>query len=167
MHDPPGTTIFDVAGGPERNTLARYPHMTQISHWCAFHEQPSFDVLELTGAVKNWNINATLCDSLFWSSGVFAHFCYVNICMQVAGLSLGAMLFIPPAIQCGARPVRIITSCTTLSQQSGKPGWQLCVSGCVNEALMPMAISDLFFVHQHGSMEGLFLMAILVDVEPD
>jgi MFS family permease len=85
-----------------------------------------------------------------------------------AGLAFGCVLFIPLAHKYGRRPLYILSSVVQLSMAiwSGKlvTGGDLIavnlimgLGGAISEAIVMITIVDMFFVHQHARMNGIFL----------
>ena len=92
---------------------------------------------------------------------------------NMAGLSIGCILFIPIALRIGRRPVYIVTNLIMLATAI----WQakmytvgdmygtnlvMGVAGCVNEALFQVTVADLFFVHQRGTINGIYLAIVII-----
>ncbi|KAH6952200.1 major facilitator superfamily domain-containing protein [Fusarium avenaceum] len=92
---------------------------------------------------------------------------------NMAGLAIGCIIFIPIALRIGRRPIYLITGLIMFA--SGI--WQAMtytigdmvgmnaiagIAGAVNEALFQVTVADLFFVHQRGTMNGIYLMMVLV-----
>lgn len=86
-------------------------------------------------------------------------------------LALGCIFFVPLALRYGRRPVYIVTALL----MSASAIWQgrarntgdfiganliAGLAGAVNEALFQVTVSDLFFVHQRASVNGLYLAAV-------
>ncbi|KAF4336859.1 HOL1 substrate-H+ antiporter [Fusarium beomiforme] len=91
---------------------------------------------------------------------------------NMAGLCVGCIIFIPIALRIGRRPVYLITGLVMFASGA----WQAQTStlgdmfgvntiagiaGAVNEALFQVTVTDLFFVHQRGTMNGIYLMMVL------
>ncbi|KAJ4258878.1 hypothetical protein NW762_007965 [Fusarium torreyae] len=92
---------------------------------------------------------------------------------NMAGLAIGCIIFIPIALRIGRRPVYLFTSLVMFAAGA----WQAetytvgdmigmnaiaGVAGAVNEALFQVTVSDLFFVHQRGTMNGIYLMMVMI-----
>lgn len=86
-------------------------------------------------------------------------------------LSVGCIFFVPLGLKFGRRPVYIGTALL----MTGSAIWQARaqtvgdfvganvlggLAGCVNEALFQVTVSDMFFVHQRASANGLYLAAV-------
>ena len=86
-----------------------------------------------------------------------------------AGLGIGCMLFMPFVHKYGRRPLYLISSVLQLSSVI----WQANVhnygdwmganllgglGGAISEAVVQVTIADLFFVHQHGTMNAWYLI---------
>lgn len=85
-----------------------------------------------------------------------------------AGLAVGCVLFIPLAHKYGHRPLYILSSAVQLATAiwSGKlqTGGELItinlimgLGGAISETIVMITIVDMFFVHQHARMNGVFL----------
>lgn len=85
-----------------------------------------------------------------------------------AGLAVGCVLFIPLAHKYGRRPLYILSSAVQLAMAiwSGKlqTGGELITAnlimglgGAISETIVMITIVDMFFVHQHARMNGVFL----------
>lgn len=88
-------------------------------------------------------------------------------------LSVGCIFFVPLALKFGRRPVYIVTAFI----MTGSAIWQgraqtkgdfigsnllAGLAGAVNEALFQVTVSDLFFVHQRATANGLYLAAVSI-----
>ncbi|RDW68165.1 hypothetical protein BP6252_09561 [Coleophoma cylindrospora] len=87
-------------------------------------------------------------------------------------LCIGCIMFVPFALRYGRRPVYVITwfILTAVSIWSAKTenigDWMAVnaiggAAAAVNETLYQLTISDLFFVHQRGTMNGLYVLMVL------
>ncbi|GME31400.1 MFS transporter [Neofusicoccum parvum] len=94
---------------------------------------------------------------------------------NLAALSIGCWMFVPVALRYGRRPVYIFTalilfgvSCWTASMKSTGEYFVTQflsgIAGAVNETLYQVTVSDLFFIHQRGSMNGIYLVCVTVGV---
>ncbi|RDL36768.1 uncharacterized protein BP5553_06120 [Venustampulla echinocandica] len=92
---------------------------------------------------------------------------------NTAGLAVGCIIFIPFTFKYGRRPVYIISTIVTLAMSI----WQAKLnsfgemvatqvisglSGAVSETLVQMTVTDMFFVHQRGTMNGLYLLMVTI-----
>ncbi|KAI3571885.1 major facilitator superfamily domain-containing protein [Fusarium oxysporum f. sp. albedinis] len=92
---------------------------------------------------------------------------------NMAGLAIGCITFIPITLRIGRRPVYLVTGLIMFAAGA----WQAetytvgdmvgmntiaGIAGAVNEALFQVTVADLFFVHQRGTMNGIYLMMVLV-----
>ncbi|KAF4990479.1 hypothetical protein FDECE_14363 [Fusarium decemcellulare] len=90
---------------------------------------------------------------------------------QLAGLAVGCIFFIPFAIKYGRRSV-YLGSTAALAAASWWTGRMHSVAevfitafitglaGAINETAVQMMIADLFFVHQRGTVNGLYFVAV-------
>ncbi|KIW16556.1 hypothetical protein PV08_03744 [Exophiala spinifera] len=88
---------------------------------------------------------------------------------NLAGLAMGCVLFIPFALKYGRRVVYIFSVTVTLactiwmSQVNGVVSLVLAnlfsgLAGAVSEALVQMTVADIFFVHERGTFNGIYLI---------
>ncbi|KAF9878331.1 MFS transporter [Colletotrichum karsti] len=92
---------------------------------------------------------------------------------QLAGLATGCIFFIPFTIKYGRR----LTYLASTAVLAAAAWWtssmhsyaELIVTavitglaGAINETAVQMTIADIFFVHQRGSANGLYFMAVMV-----
>lgn len=91
------------------------------------------------------------------------------------GLAMGCALFIPFARKFGRRPVYIasmalmLATSFWLSKIRTLTELYVCnllqgLGGATNEAITQITISDLFFVHHRGSMNGLYMIMTMTGV---
>lgn len=84
-------------------------------------------------------------------------------------LGFGCIIFVPFAMRFGRRPVYLATTIVMLITAIWSARIQtegdlmgtnvlMGLSGAVNETLFQMTVSDLFFVHQRGTLNGLLLI---------
>ena len=89
--------------------------------------------------------------------------------MASAGLAIGCMLFMPFVHKYGRRPLYIMSAALQLSAviwQSKMQGYGDYMGsnflgglgGAISEAVVQVTIADLFFVHQHGTMNAWYLV---------
>jgi MFS family permease len=85
-----------------------------------------------------------------------------------AGLAIGCLLFIPYVHKFGRRPVYLLSAivqfaCAIWWANFHHAGELIAVSllaglaGSISEAIVMITIVDMFFVHQHARMNGIFL----------
>ncbi|CAG5183183.1 uncharacterized protein ALTATR162_LOCUS10454 [Alternaria atra] len=89
--------------------------------------------------------------------------------MSCAGLAVGCMIFMPFVHKFGRRPLYLISSALQLSSVI----WQAKtrtygdwmgsnflagLGGAISEAVVQITIADLYFVHQHGTMNAWYLI---------
>ncbi|TWU73853.1 hypothetical protein ED733_005518 [Metarhizium rileyi] len=86
------------------------------------------------------------------------------------GLGLAGIAFIPLAYRYGRRPIYLMSALTqvlaSLWMASVRTKYEFFVSsavagaaGSVSQTLVSMTVTDMFFVHQFATMNGLFLFA--------
>ncbi|KUJ18805.1 MFS general substrate transporter [Mollisia scopiformis] len=95
--------------------------------------------------------------------------------LNCAGLALGCLMFIPFSIKYGRRPVYIVTTFvmffTTIWQARLRTyvsmmGVNLVMglAGAVADTIVQMTINDLFYLHQRGTMNAIYLIFVNVGV---
>lgn len=88
-------------------------------------------------------------------------------------LAIGCIFFVPVALKFGRRPVYIITALLMTASAIWQGRAQTTgdfigsnviagLAGAVNEALFQVTVSDLFFVHQRASANGMYLAAVCI-----
>ncbi|KAJ5244536.1 hypothetical protein N7489_004632 [Penicillium chrysogenum] len=116
--------------------------------------------------------------AIFWQQMVLSlHVAYtqLNQAMSVnfAGLATGCVLFIPLAKKYGRRPVYIVSTAIMLATSFWTSRLDSLaelyitnllqgLAGATNEAIVEITISDLFFVHHRGSMNGLHMAMVMI-----
>ncbi|KAH7401124.1 major facilitator superfamily domain-containing protein [Phaeosphaeria sp. MPI-PUGE-AT-0046c] len=94
----------------------------------------------------------------------------LGIAINYGGLAIGCILFIPFVHKYGRRPLYLFSSALQLASVV----WQAKVhtfgdligsnlisglGGAISETMVQITIADVFFVHQHGLMNGWYLVA--------
>ncbi|KAF9776881.1 hypothetical protein IL306_004869 [Fusarium sp. DS 682] len=96
-----------------------------------------------------------------------------GVAFNSAGLALGSFLFIPLARKYGSRPCYILSTglMAATSWWSGRMGtvgemyvtnFLSGLAGSINETISEITIADLFFVHQRGTANGFYILAVMV-----
>ncbi|KAM0548771.1 hypothetical protein ACHAPJ_009767 [Fusarium lateritium] len=91
-----------------------------------------------------------------------------SLAVQYAGLAFGSIFFLPFTYRYGRRPVylastsiqliaTIWTACMTTRAELYVTNLLQGLSGAVSESIVMITITDLFFVHQHALLNGIFL----------
>ena len=91
--------------------------------------------------------------------------------LSVAGLGLGCPIFIPFVHKFGKRPVYLVASALVVACA----GWQACMKSIgevygsmfiqglavsVTETIIQMTVADLYFVHQRGTYNGIYMFVV-------
>ncbi|EXL39666.1 hypothetical protein FOCG_17721 [Fusarium oxysporum f. sp. radicis-lycopersici 26381] len=95
-----------------------------------------------------------------------------GLAASAAGLTLGSFLFIPLASKYGSRPCYIFSTglMAAAAWWSGRMEtvWEMYITnflsglaGSINETISQITIADLFFVHQRGTANGLYVIACM------
>lgn len=90
---------------------------------------------------------------------------------NLGALSIGCWLFVPIALRFGRRPVYLVTALILFgfsiwSAKMKSKGEVFAtqflagIAGAVNETLFQVTVSDLFFIHQRGTMNGIYLFCV-------
>ncbi|KAF4442956.1 putative HOL1-like protein [Fusarium austroafricanum] len=93
--------------------------------------------------------------------------------LNYAGTTVGCIFFIPPAVKYGRRPVYLLTSAIILAMAiwsatlSTLPELYISqlifgLASATNESIVEMTISDLYFVHQRGTANGLYMVMVMI-----
>jgi len=171
---PPGTQRIETSTGteivlspipsPDPNQPLNWPkwrkalHMTLLCLYCVLV------FATLTVATPLWvNINAETGISFDALNDAYA--------AGSAALAVGCLFFVPMGLKFGRRPVYIATSllmtASAIWQGRSQNTANFIVSntiagfaGAANEALFQVTVSDLFFVHQRASINGIYLAAV-------
>ncbi|KAL1641138.1 hypothetical protein SLS58_006246 [Diplodia intermedia] len=88
-----------------------------------------------------------------------------------AGLAVGCIFLIPYTLKYGRRPIYILSCILMLASAVWQAKMQTVtdllltnvlagLGGAVSEAIVQMTISDLFFVHQRATMNGLYILMV-------
>ncbi|KAJ9497316.1 hypothetical protein H2202_007120 [Exophiala xenobiotica] len=92
---------------------------------------------------------------------------------NMATLSVGCIIFVPIALRIGRRPIYLITSLIMLAAAIWQAEMHTVgdmigsnavsgLAGAVNEAIFQVTVADLFFVHQRGTMNGVYLCLVII-----
>ncbi|KAF5026916.1 hypothetical protein F66182_946 [Fusarium sp. NRRL 66182] len=96
-----------------------------------------------------------------------------GVAVNAAGLALGSFLFIPLARKYGSRPCYILSIglMAAAAWWSGRmqtvgemyvTNFLFGLAGSINETISEITIADLFFVHQRGTANGLYIIAVML-----
>ncbi|RCI08810.1 hypothetical protein L249_4673 [Ophiocordyceps polyrhachis-furcata BCC 54312] len=89
---------------------------------------------------------------------------------QLVGLAVGCILMVPFAKKYGRRPVYIVSTALVVAAawwsaavrsavEVQLANFLMGLAGAVNETAVQMTIRDMFFVHQRGTANGIYLIA--------
>ena len=99
----------------------------------------------------------------------------ISFGVNTAGLAVGCVLFIPLALKFGRRPIYLVSIAVSL----GSSIWQARamnsgdilganlvsgLAGAISETICQMTIADVFFIHQRGATNAVFLFVTLIGV---
>jgi MFS family permease len=93
--------------------------------------------------------------------------------VQIVGLAMGCLLFIPLTKKYGRRPTYILATAVMAAMSFWAAEMKSVaelftinlfygLSGSMNETVVQMTIADLFFVHQRGSANAAYIVAVMV-----
>ncbi|KAF4539041.1 MFS transporter [Lasiodiplodia theobromae] len=127
-----------------------------------FYSLMAFVLLDI-GTVIWGDLNAELGISYTNLNNSFAANC--------AGLAVGCIFLIPYTVKYGRRPIYIFSCSLMLATAIWQAKMQTVtdlilanvlsgIGGAVSEAIVQMTISDLFFVHQRATMNGLYILMV-------
>ncbi|EWG42656.1 hypothetical protein FVEG_15476 [Fusarium verticillioides 7600] len=147
------------------------------------------DPLNWSKGRKSWNFTLVLAVTVAFFSAIVMqmvlwqqmiidmHVTYdqlnYGVAFNSAGLALGSFLFIPLARKYGSRPCYILSTGLTaaVSWWSGRmetvgemyvTNFLSGLAASINETISEITIADLFFVHQRGTANGFYIMAVMV-----
>ncbi|GLA01314.1 hypothetical protein AnigIFM60653_011565 [Aspergillus niger] len=116
--------------------------------------------------------------AIFWQLMVVdlnVTYTQLNRAMSVnfVGLAVGCVFFIPLAKKFGRRPVYLVSTALMLATSFWTSRLQSLaelyatnllqgLAGATNESIVQITISDLFFVHHRGGMNGLYMTMVMI-----
>ncbi|OAP57445.1 hypothetical protein AYL99_08183 [Fonsecaea erecta] len=92
--------------------------------------------------------------------------------LNLAGLALGCVFFIPLALMYGRKPVYVFTSVVLTAIVIGIANQKAIgdlyaqqvlsgLAGATSETLIQLTVADMFFVHQRGTMNGIYAVMVV------
>ncbi|KAF7557780.1 hypothetical protein G7Z17_g443 [Cylindrodendrum hubeiense] len=173
---PPGTQRIEDANGTQV-LLAPQPSSdpNQPLNWSTWRKTLHMTLLSLYAMM----VFAILCVSVpLWQDfneelGISYDMLNNGYATNMATLAVGCIIFIPIALRIGRRPVYIATALIMFASAVWQAKMQtvgdiigtnavMGLAGAVNEALFQVTVSDLFFVHQRGTMNGVYLIMVMI-----
>lgn len=117
------------------------------------------------GTVIYGNLNEDL--------GISFEVCNISFGVNTAGLAIGCILFIPFALKFGRRPVYLVSITVSLATCIWQGKMQTAgdllgsnlvagLAGATAETICQMTIADIFFVHQRGAANAVYLFMVNV-----
>ncbi|KAG4253732.1 hypothetical protein FPRO03_07692 [Fusarium proliferatum] len=93
--------------------------------------------------------------------------------LNYVGTTVGCILFIPPAVKYGRRSMYLLTTAIIFAMAIWsarmKTLTELYISQLIfglasatNESIVEMTIADLYFIHQRGSANGLYMVMVMI-----
>ncbi|RFN49073.1 hypothetical protein FIE12Z_6714 [Fusarium flagelliforme] len=93
--------------------------------------------------------------------------------LNYVGTAVGCIFFIPPAVKYGRRPMYLLTTAIILATAIWSARMttlnELYISQLIfglanatNESIVEMTIADLYFVHQRGTANGLYVIMVMI-----
>lgn len=90
---------------------------------------------------------------------------------NTAGLALGCVIFIPFALKFGRRPIYLVSIVISLATAIWQARMETVgdlyganivagLAGSISETVVAMTNADLFFVHQRGTITGIYLIMV-------
>lgn len=171
--EPPGTVLLET----DSSTIVLQPTPTsdpnEPLNWSNFRKHFNFflvcffTLIGFTSACVSATFWGPLNEEFGWTIDQLNN----SFAMSVAGLGLGCPIFIPFADKFGKRPVYIVGSALVVAMAS----WQakmtslgelyssffiqgLAVS--ITETIIQMTVADLYFVHQRGTFNGIYMFVV-------
>ncbi|KAG5354808.1 putative MFS-type transporter [Yarrowia sp. B02] len=173
-HEPPGTTILE---NETSDTIILQPTPTsdpnEPLNWSNLRKNVNFFIVCFFTLMA---FTANCVSTVFWTPqneelGWTLDQLNNAYALSVAGLGLGCPLMIPFAEKFGKRPVYLISSAIALScaawmsrmQSVGELYGASLLQGMatsVTETIIQMTVADLYFVHQRGTCNGIYMVVV-------
>ncbi|RDW80295.1 MFS general substrate transporter-24 [Coleophoma cylindrospora] len=167
-HGNDGTLVLYPQPSEDPNDPLNWSHKRKIVNFsiAAFYVLMVFGMLDI-GVVVFQDYNTLLGISYADLNNTFAANC--------VGLAFGCLVFIPFSIKYGRRPVYLVTTfalflcaiwSAALRNYSNMIGVNLIdgLAGAVADTIVQMTINDLFFLHQRGTMNAVYLGFVNIGV---
>ncbi|KAF5536717.1 hypothetical protein FPHYL_12927 [Fusarium phyllophilum] len=168
-----------------RSSSSQRPHKTPMILYMELHPRPRRNSsillsvhLSPPNIPINTNILSVVMQMVLWQQMIIdMHVTYdqlnYGVAFNSAGLALGSFLFIPLARKYGSRPCYILSTglMAAVSWWSGRmetvgemyvTNFLSGLAASINETISEITIADLFFVHQRGTANGFYIMAVMV-----
>jgi len=160
------------------HTLSTVVSLYDHKNWSARRKARNYFLVQ---AVTLAVFTATSVQTILWqflTEDLNASYTQLNISLAIssAGVSFGCIIFIPFAIKYGRRPVYVVSTffIVVMSFWTSRMTtvWELYVTnlcmglaGAANETLVMITVADLFFVHQRGTMNGIYVSMAIIGVK--
>ncbi|KAF6803184.1 major facilitator superfamily transporter [Colletotrichum musicola] len=176
---PPGTvylTTHETATETSRFVLSPVPSIdpNEPLNWSKWRKYLNYSLaMAVTvSAFTNLSIQTVFWQQMTADLGVTVEQLSNAQSAQLAGLATGCVFFIPFAVKYGRRPAYLASTAVlaaaawwTSAMRSYPELIATAVvtglAGAVNETAVQMTIADLFFVHQRGSANGIYFVAVM------
>lgn len=90
--------------------------------------------------------------------------------LRFVGIALGGVILVPLAYRYGRRPIYLVGVAVQLASlvwtATARNGWEFTVTNCmagvgasVSQAIVPLTITDVFFIHQFATAYGWYVFA--------
>lgn len=174
MHEPPGTTILE---NEVSNTIILSPTPSddpnEPLNWSKWRKHVNFFIVCFFTLMA---FTANCAGTVFWGPqqeelGWTIEQQNNGYALSVAGLGLGCPLMIPFAEKFGKRPVYLVSSALALATAAwmsqmrtvGELYGSSLIQGMatsVTETIIQMTVADLYFVHQRGTCNGIYMAVV-------
>ncbi|KAG5355550.1 putative MFS-type transporter [Yarrowia sp. C11] len=173
-HEPPGTTILETETS---DAIILHPTPTadpnEPLNWSSLRKHTNFFIVCFFTLMA---FTASCVSTVFWTPqneelGWTLDELNNGYALSVAGLGLGCPLMIPFAEKFGKRPVYLFSSAlalacsawsskmTTVGELYGANLLQGMATS-VTETIIQMTVADLYFVHQRGTCNGIYMVVV-------
>ncbi|KAF4555035.1 Hypothetical protein D9617_3g021040 [Elsinoe fawcettii] len=177
---PPGTVqLLDHKTGGQRDHLHLNPQpSTDPNDPLNWSAPRKWFNLALTLYATALIFAATVIQGVFWrpiSEDLDVTFEQLtnSYAVNLVGLATGCIFFIPFAVRYGRRTIYLISNFLLLATVIWSARMKtladlyatnliMGLGGAVNETIVQMTIADLFFVHQRGTANGLYLITVII-----
>ncbi|KAG5356275.1 putative MFS-type transporter [Yarrowia sp. B02] len=172
--EPPGTEVLE-SGSSAALVLHPTPSddPNEPLNWSALRKGANFFIVCFFTLIA---FTASCVGTVFWTPqnlelGWTVQQLNNGYALSVAGLGLGCPLMIPFAVKFGKRPVYLVSSAIALATAAwmaemysvGELYASNLVQGIatsVTETIIQMTVADLYFVHQRGTCNGIYMAVV-------
>ncbi|KAG4274862.1 hypothetical protein FPRO04_08870 [Fusarium proliferatum] len=177
---PPGTVrLIGEDGIPETPQLVKQPMPTDDPNdplnWSRARKSMNFIPILAVTVIIFTQTSLPLIFWVLWNQEFGWSYGQLNNAnaLNYVGTTVGCILFIPPAVKYGRRSMYLLTTAIIFAMAIWsarmKTLTELYISQLIfglasatNESIVEMTIADLYFVHQRGSANGLYMVMVMI-----